>query len=993
VTVPVAHIHQLLSRTARRAVGLLLVRGIVVGVAVALATVGMVTVAVNAGQRSAAWGLLGLGAAVALGFAVRRWWGLRGLQSPRVQAVAIERVVPELRGGLSTVVDRTARPTGSAGLLQRLAGDVAARLGRVRPGDVWPLRPVWNDARWAAGAAVLVALVAIRGPLGPVEALRSLLGPSAAEAAVAPVSQGGPRALLGDVTLRYLYPTYTRLEPLEVPNTSGEVHAPRGTVVEVRARTSQAWEHATLQVTGAPDTTATLEGGRLVRASFTVGEEGVWRFDFGAMLSPDHRVVPEPDVAPIVAVAGSPRLREQVDANLLLNFSAKDDFGITRLVAEVTVNGKVSVIELRKPIDTPRAVNEALPFRPSEWGLRSGDVARVRVGAWDNDEVSGSKPGWSTPFSLEVLGAGGSFREQQKLRADLLAALIPPLADFLVDPDPVSASGAGVQRWADGADERYAAFDTVAEGTAGLDEQRFEARIVRNVNERRRDLLAFARGLGRSAFGEKDAATLRELHGANVAALEMAVFMLDRVQRQAAYEDLMELVRQLAAEARDLEGQLDQLDKPRTLAKLDQIVRLKARVAEVAAGLDQGTIRQFLESRGAELDGAIAATRRDVAAGDKPAARADMKRVADLLAEMAGGVEEAEKRRGEADDKLARAIRDLDAEFDDLAAREEALQGDVERARSQHGQSLDEGLAAWRRAERAAEEAEAELGAGALDKAREARTVQPGIDDARHDAEGLSDSVRARDVARAAQRAQDARESIARARSRLEGARRAGQVDAAEAAAAASALDRAARAADKAGDALEELSRGQSEASPALREALRSLSGRQSELAEAGRKASEQARAVGRELPVDASAMQEAAAEGAEQAQRAGEALEEGDALGADGATGAAAAAFRRAQRELRQAMQDMQEMQSSGGRGEEEGEDGGGRRDGEEGSAQEGGNGRDERRDREVAIPAPEEFATPEAYRKALLEGMQGEVPEAYRAANRRYYEELVRQ
>ena len=35
----------------------------------------------------------------------------------------------------------------------------------------------------------------------------------------------------------------------------------------------------------------------------------------------------------------------------------------------------------------------------------------------------------------------------------------------------------------------------------------------------------------------------------------------------------------------------------------------------------------------------------------------------------------------------------------------------------------------------------------------------------------------------------------------------------------------------------------------------------------------------------------------------------------------------------------------------------------------------------------------TPEAYRKALLEGMEGEVPEAYRAWKKRYYEELVQQ
>jgi hypothetical protein len=45
------------------------------------------------------------------------------------------------------------------------------------------------------------------------------------------------------------------------------------------------------------------------------------------------------------------------------------------------------------------------------------------------------------------------------------------------------------------------------------------------------------------------------------------------------------------------------------------------------------------------------------------------------------------------------------------------------------------------------------------------------------------------------------------------------------------------------------------------------------------------------------------------------------------------------------------------------------------------------------VELPSPEDFMTPEAYRRALLEGMEGEVPDEYRQLKRRYYEELVQQ
>lgn len=165
-------------------------------------------------------------------------------------------------------------------------------------------------------------------------------------------------------------------------------------------------------------------------------------------------------------------------------------------MAEITLNGKVTERELRAPIDAPLAMNEAIPYSPKDWGLHPGDVAQVRVGAWDNDAISGSKVGWSTAFTLEVLGAGGTFREQKELRAALLRALIPPLADFLVDASPVGRTGPAVQLWADEAEDRYQAFDEAAARTSGLGELQFEARLVDNVNDARRDLFAFARGLG-----------------------------------------------------------------------------------------------------------------------------------------------------------------------------------------------------------------------------------------------------------------------------------------------------------------------------------------------------------------------------------------------------------------------------------------------------------------------------------------------------------------
>ena len=102
----------------------------------------------------------------------------------------------------------------------------------------------------------------------------------------------------------------------------------------------------------------------------------------------------------------------------------------------------------------------------------------------------------------------------------------------------------------------------------------------------------------------------------------------------------------------------------------------------------------------------------------------------------------------------------------------------------------------------------------------------------------------------------------------------------------------------------------------------------------------------------------------------------------AEGAEGAAADRLRQAQEALEQAaaaMAQMQQAMQGQGRG------------GDRAQAQRGDE--EERNQEPIEIPAPEEFQSPEEYRRALLEGMQGEVPGEFEALKRRYYEELVRQ
>ncbi|MEM6930709.1 MAG: hypothetical protein AAF602_27495, partial [Myxococcota bacterium] len=113
--------------------------------------------------------------------------------------------------------------------------------------------------------------------------------------------------------------------------------------------------------------------------------------------------------------------------------------------------------------------------------------------------------------------------------------------------------------------------------------------------------------------------------------------------------------------------------------------------------------------------------------------------------------------------------------------------------------------------------------------------------------------------------------------------------------------------------------------------------------------------------------------------------LRDGELMQAEGSQGVASQRIRDAIESLQQARQQAQQQAGPlrpGGEAQEGGDEDG---------SEDRGDGDLNRGDFE--IPGREEFRTPEEYRRALLEGMQGDVPEEFRSMKKRYYEELVHQ
>jgi hypothetical protein len=149
------------------------------------------------------------------------------------------------------------------------------------------------------------------------------------------------------------------------------------------------------------------------------------------------------------------------------------------------------------------------------------------------------------------------------------------------------------------------------------------------------------------------------------------------------------------------------------------------------------------------------------------------------------------------------------------------------------------------------------------------------------------------------------------------------------------------------------------------------------------------AQALARDFPVRPTGLEPALEEAGARMSAAGDDLQRGRPMPAEGSQAVAAERVQAAREALEQAMQSaaQQRREMEGGEGGTSGQEG------EPAESEAGDDGRAARDRKAFELPSREEFLTPEAYRRALLEGMEGDVPEAYRALKRRYYEELVSQ
>ncbi|MEL6341863.1 MAG: DUF4175 family protein [Myxococcota bacterium] len=1006
----IQQIRAFLTRLQGRERVLLLGKGILVGLLGLLVGALLIAVLLSAGvSRHASIIFAVLSVLGAIGGLIWSMWGWRAAGETHRQARLVEGLVPELRSRLLTAIDWETKDRGnvSEALLARAVMRARVLALKVTPAEVHSTRPLKQAGARFGGGVIVVLLAGWLLPIGPWEAIEVLLRGRAAVAAQtldeASLNESGEFALVGDIVLSYTFPEYTGMDTLEVPNSDGTIHAPPGTRVRITARTAEAYEAAAIQINDGEPREVRLAGGRDIEATIEVEGEGSYRFILvrGQQLdqSQTFRIVVDADAPPVVSMESDSQVAAPVNQPLRLQWKAQDDFGLERVVLEIEQDGEVREFELRRPLDGDPELSGSVFMTPQELGLKSGSKARMRIVAYDNDWMAGGKRGESVEVEVDVLGPQAQGRRLAGYIRELRDALVLVLADYLVEDLPPASTQQGMLRWAESARKRYDPVRDLMKRQWGDETpSSTDGKQVSEVLESGARLIRFTVTTYDPSSGRRvtarDAETFAALHGEQLQQLEQAVYLLDMMLQRVGLQQLAEKAAELAEEARELtQFAKENPDAAALLARLDQLQRLMSRLAEAASRLDNGQTQEFVNSRTNEASNLMDEIRKAISEGRLEDAQKMLDQLAENLKQLSEGLGEQMSQQQQGDNQMSEQFDQLMEELDQLAQEQEQLANQLAEARQQEDDQAQRQAEAW--------EDVLELAILARDKSTEATEAVGDGSGWRVQSVGrmsrfqaaaadVVDAVRARDVEATVERVEQAlRQSqiaaaaidneLKRARPRQEAVPDGVRV----------ALERtgeAVEALEKILELIEQQLENQQQESQQMQELAQQLAEQQQQLNQQQQKLEQQVRGLEQQMPTADGSASEAMQQAGDAMQRAEQRLQQGESMPGEGHQRDASGRLRSARDALQQQMaqygQMQQRMQQMQGQRSGQGQQQQPQDDKGQGPSA-----------RSFEIPAPEEFQTPEEYRRALLEGMEADVPDEYKALKKRYYEELVRQ
>jgi chromosome segregation ATPase len=673
-----------------------------------------------AAARPVAWAVAGAAALAALAWAAR---SIARNRSPEDVARALGAAEPSLRSDLVSSVQLEREYAGTAArghsveMVDEHVARTAARAAALDLARVVPDRPARRAKRALAAAALAnAALLVVLG--------RPLALGYARLAGLAPLPKVAPRItpITGDVELTYRFPAYMDRAEQTLSGTGGEIRAPKGTEVTLRARADREVDEAQVVVEAAAGPAGPpasgervaakvhplrVEGRRDLLGHFVVEGGGAYRFRFtrGEKVlaeGPPIPVVVEADAFPeIRVVAPRQELEVQPGARVGIEWTAGDDYGL----------GRLALILKREGAGEQRTELRDLGGARREGGQHLLDTASLRLSEgervlyWlevvDNDAVSGPKRAASTTHSLKVYSAA----EHRRLAAERAQRLWEELVSHLAER--LEFFEAGRREWdpprlaqAQAMDGRTRALhERFAQGAAELRRDRAAPRelaqalanVAAGVAERERALSSLRDSLARLFTFQRDDSPLvrrvEDLDDRLDRELEKDVLYLEQLLDQQRAEDLVRMARELTQRRRDLAALAEKLrDDPGEETKRQLLAQIQAmrqrmeelarRMGELAKGIQDEhmnaeALAELMKSQDAAagLDAAEKALRD----GDLEEAMRRLDALGNAMEELLAAMERTAGRPGEQNRELARELRALKGELDALEQDQQRL--------------------------------------------------------------------------------------------------------------------------------------------------------------------------------------------------------------------------------------------------------------------------------------------------------------------------------
>ena len=803
--------------------------------------------------------------------------------------------------------------------------------------------------------------------------------------------------IIGDIIIEYSFPEYTGMTPVRIPNSNGEIHAPQGTHVKLSAKTLERYEAVQLSINDEL-TPAVLNFGREVQAEFDLLTEGTYRLLFfdGQRNIPSQTfpLVFDDDDPPVASLEIK---QTQIPSNrpISMTWNASDDFGLERVVLEIEKDGQVKTIVLRKPNENRLKLGAKIRRSVEELGLKGGDTAIIRLVAYDNqapleqetspeDGEPFGKRGESPPIEVQILTPQMSADQMKRLNQKLRDALVLILADYLVENLPTENN---VFAWSNRAMKRYDALRSITD-TAWSEgwPTYLSAELIANIYADSASLFRFVRTTySKESLGEptpKDIDFFSDSYMAHVAQLEQAIYIIDRMLRQVAFREVEQASKKLTRSADKFAG-MDMSEKS-TQELMNALSRINKDLKAISDSVEElggYSIKKFVEERHAELSRMETVVREQLATEQMQSARESTEQLSESVRQFAEGVSEILERMKAEEDEMEQEMESLIEKLEELDGKQQAKREALEQARQ------DDPFAStladlWKQIEAQALIADAASGrmVDGIGDGRGFRygTIR-GVERLNSEMTALKGAAITRNLSTLVEIVMTAGIRLRRVENVLENETFRGRPASDPLPTTLMAMKKDNQ---KVVDALVELQRllesdslNNAESNPYLMEAAQAMEADQRALYQEMMGLIPKVEEVEQQMPTATGEATEFAMEAGKNMDQAAQFLSEGDNMAGESLQFQSSARIQDTIDALKQAAAQMQQMQQ-----QTEQMAGGGEGDADSMSS-------------DFELPPIEPRVSPEEYRKMLLQGMQGGVPEEYETLKKKYYEELVAQ